>query len=101
MAARSGDVHEHLKNRMYQRGVSFQEIEIVMNRGWKVEDAKRGTRGKVYVFPYDRTWEGKYFKEKEVTVYFKEEGERLVLLTVKARYGSDFPKGEMKHENRV
>ena len=101
MAVKPGDIHEHLKNRMHQRGVTFQEIEIVLNQGWKAQDVKRGMHGKVYVFPYDRTWEGKYFKEKEVTVYFKGEGQQLVLLTVKARYGSDFPTGGMKHENRV
>jgi hypothetical protein len=46
------------------------------------------------VFPYHAEWEGQLYKEKEVTVYYKILGSQLVLLTVKARYGKDFLRGE-------
>jgi len=36
------------------------------------------------------TWEGRHFDEKEVTVYYKLVDDKLVLLTVKARYGKRF-----------
>jgi hypothetical protein len=78
---------------MEQRGVTRQEIERVLNEGWEAIDAKVGTLGKVMVFPYEREWEGAFYESKEVTVYFKLIEERMIMLTVKARYGRDFPQG--------
>jgi len=77
---------------MLQRGVTQEEIERTLNEGWEASDAKPGTLGKVLVFPYQAEWEGQFFEEKEVTVYYKVVGERLVLLTAKARYGKGFPR---------
>ena len=34
-------------------------------------------------------WEGEFFEEKEVTVYYKIKSDKLILLTVKARYGKN------------
>lgn len=42
---------------------------------------------------------GKYFEEKEVWVYYKIVNNELVLLTVKARYGRNFPRGEKRNED--
>jgi hypothetical protein len=84
------DLHPHIRRRMDQRGVSLREIERTLNEGWKAEDAVQGTEGRVYVFEYNDVWEGKGYKEKEVTVYFKWVRGQLVLLTTKARYGSSF-----------
>lgn len=78
---------------MQQRGVSINEIEITINEGWDAEDAKEGTSGKVFVFTYNAYWEGRYFEEKEVTVYYKYKNQKLILLTAKARYGRDFLRG--------
>lgn len=87
------DLHPHIKDRMAQRGVTIQEIEQTLNGGWQAMDVKEGTIGKVMVFTYEADWEGQSFKEKEVTVYYKL-GEGLILLTVKARYGEGFKRGE-------
>ena len=44
-------------------------------------------------FPNQAEWEGQFYEEKEVTVYYKvSEEEGIILLTVKARYGEDFPR---------
>ncbi len=88
------DLHPHLKARMIQRGISPQEIEYTLNRGWGSFDAKPGTLGKTMVYLYQDEWEGQFFEEKEVTVYYKIIDDYLVLLTVKARYGKKFPRGE-------
>jgi len=77
---------------MLQRGIAREEIEQALNKGWEALDAKPGTKGKVYVFPYHAEWEGQFFEEKEVTVYYKMVGGTLVLLTTKARYSKDFPR---------
>ena len=88
------DLHDHLTARMAQRGISKDELERAVNEGWAATDAKPGTIGKVWVFTYQDQWEGRWYEEKEVSVYYKGTEEGLVLLTVKARYGKDFPRGE-------
>ena len=87
------DLHAHLRARMVQRGVTREEIETTLKVGWQAKDAKSGTEGKVFVFPYSETWQGRFFEQKEVTVYFKKVDEKMVLLSVKARYGKGFPEG--------
>jgi len=95
------DFHSHLKSRMLQRGVTTEEVELTIKDGWKADDAKTGTEGKLFVFPYNREWEGKYFAEKEVTVYYKFIKGKILLLTVKSRYGENFLKGGGGSANRI
>ncbi|WP_176229678.1 DUF4258 domain-containing protein [Candidatus Hakubella thermalkaliphila] len=96
------DLHSHVKARMLQRGVTKEEIEVTLNKGWEADDAKPGTSGKVFVFPYNDNWEGEFFEEKEVRVYYKSVGDTFVLLTVKARYGKIFLREEVREsENRI
>lgn len=87
-------MYPNLRARMLQRGVTLEELERTLNEGWEAQDAKPGTQGKVLVFPYHKQWEGRFFEEKEVSVYSKIVGEAIVILTVKARYGKDFLGGE-------
>jgi hypothetical protein len=86
------DLHFHLRMRMRQRGVTREEIEWTLNEGWEATDAKPGMMGKSLVFPYEAEWEGEFYSEKEVTVYYKLVEEGIILLTVKARYGREFPR---------
>jgi hypothetical protein len=97
----ASDFHPHLKARMLQRGVTKEEVQRTLDEGWEADDAKVGTAGKVFAFPYNAEWEGKTFAEKEVTVYYKLAAGKVVLLTVKARYGKNFPKGGGGHANRI
>ena len=90
------DLHDHFRARMIERGVTQEEIEHTLNAGWPASDAKPGTSGKTYVFGYQATWEGRFFEEKEVTVYYRITGGVMMLLTAKARYGKDFPKGNSR-----
>ena len=84
------DLHPHLLARMRQRGVTVEEMEETLNHGWEASDVKPGTIGKVMVFDYEAEWEGRFYHEKEVTVYYKLSDVGIVLLTVKARYGAGF-----------
>jgi len=92
MKIKTTDIHHHLKKRMEQRGINTEEIETTINSGWNADDADPGTFGKVYVFNYNNFWEGKFFEEKEVTVYYKIKDGKIILLTAKARYGKNFVK---------
>ena len=92
MHIRSSDLHPHLLARMRQRGVTVEEMEETLNHGWEASDVKPGTTGKVMVFDYEAEWEGQFYQEKEVTVYYKVTGAEVILLTTKARYGHRFPR---------
>ncbi len=87
------DFHPHIKARMNQRGITKEEMGKTLSKGWEADDAKSGTFGKTFVFPYKKRWEKEFFEEKEVRVYYKYIDDNFVLLTVKARYGRDFVKG--------
>ena len=87
---KASELHDHLKARMVQRGVTLEEIETVLKEGWEAHDAKEGTKGKVLVFPFNNYWGGRYYEEKEVTVFYRIKDEKMILLTVIARYGRDF-----------
>jgi len=67
-----------------------------LNKGWQATDAVEGTAGKVAVFTYNTEWEGNFFEEKEVTVYYKYKGKQFILLTAKARYGKNFKEGKKR-----
>jgi hypothetical protein len=95
------DVHAHLQARMAQRGVTLTEMQQALAAGWEATDCRPGTSGRVLVFSYQAEWEGRFYEEKEVTVYYKIKGEQNILLTVKARYGQGFARGVDFHEDRV
>ena len=79
---------------MVQRGVTIPDIEQTLTEGWQAPDARPGTLGKVRIFPYNGEWEGRFHQEKQVTVYDKQTSQSIVILTVMARYGRDFPRGQ-------
>jgi hypothetical protein len=44
------------------------------------------------VFDFASTWDGRWYLEKEVAVYYTFEEGTTILITVKVRYGSGFPR---------
>ncbi|MEW6103201.1 MAG: DUF4258 domain-containing protein [bacterium] len=93
------DFHHHIKARMNQRGITKEEVELTINEGYDADDAKEGIYGKMLIFPYNDRWEGRFFEEKEVRVYYRLENDNFILLTVKARYGSEFQRRH--NEDRI
>jgi hypothetical protein len=88
----SFDNHPHLAARLAQRGVLAEEVEAVLSEGWAAP-SREGTEARRFVFPFGKQRLGRHFEEKEVTVYFKYDGNVLIVLTAVARYGSQFPRG--------
>jgi hypothetical protein len=84
------DLHPHIVKRMNERGITKAEIETVLNKGKPAQEAKPGTYGKFYVFTFQGYWESQFYEEKEVTVFYKQKKDKIILLTVIARYGKDF-----------
>jgi hypothetical protein len=101
LSIHESDLHAHLQARLAQRGITFAAMQQTLAAGWQATDCRPGTLGKVFVFSYKAEWEGRFYGEKEVTVYYKVKDDRIILLTAKARYGQGFPRGEMTDENRV
>jgi hypothetical protein len=85
--------------RMAQRGITLAEIQQTLAAGREATDCRPGTLGRVLVFSYQAQWEGQFYEEKEVTVYYKVKGEQIILLTVIARYGQGFAGGVASHED--
>jgi hypothetical protein len=85
---------------MEQRGISTDEIERTLEAGWEATDAKPGTQGKVRVFDFRQEWQGRFYEEKEVRVYFKGAKDDLVVVTAVARYGSNFAR-RSNDEDRI
>jgi len=92
MRLTDADFHVHITARMAQRGITRDDVERAINEGWDATDAKPGVLGKVIVLPFNATWENRFYAEKEVSVYFKQVENRIILLTAKARYGKGFPR---------
>jgi hypothetical protein len=94
------DYHPHLLARMEQRGISTDEIERTLEVGWEATDAKPGTQGKVCVFTFHQEWQGRFYEEKEVRVYYKDAEDDLIILTAVARYGNSFARSS-SDEDRI
>lgn len=99
MKIKDTDIHHHLKARMLQRGINKEEIEITINKGWSAEDAKEGTIGKTFVFPYNNYWEGnkmkiEYDPERDLLyIYFTDtEKKSAETVTIKPGVHADFDK---------
>lgn len=90
MQLTDADFHPHLLARMEQRGVTRSEVEAVLNQGKRIPDTRANIYGRTLVFAFDSEWEGVFYRQKEVTVLYKRVNERMILLTVKARYGDEF-----------
>ena len=56
------DLHPHLRARMVQRGITFDELQQVLLRGWEASDCRSGTLGKVLVLSYMSDWEGEHYE---------------------------------------
>jgi hypothetical protein len=67
-----------------------------------IDQKKRGKGERIQQRPpKNGMWEGSFFEEKEVSVYFKLLNDTIVLLTTKARYGKGFLREGEDHEVRI
>ena len=76
---------KHAVKRADERGVTHEEIkEAIKNSNWLKATHDRYTIN--YLFNYNKIWEGKFYKQKEIVVIFKEENDKIVVITTIARY---------------
>ncbi len=78
-------IHPHAKERMLERGVSEAEIMDTLNNG-ELFPAKFERAGFRRNFPYNTTWHGHFYYIKQVEIITVKENNRIVIITVIARY---------------
>ena len=78
-------LHPHARERMEERGVTEEEVDMTIWRGEKFA-AKYGRAGFRRNFGYDGTWRGKAYRVKQVEVYAEEGDSEWLVMTVIARY---------------
>lgn len=66
------DYHEHVRSRMLRRGVTEADVEHTLDLGWPCSDADAGRNCKTFVFEFNADYDGRWYAEKEVTVYYTE-----------------------------
>ncbi|MBM3325628.1 MAG: DUF4258 domain-containing protein [Calditrichaeota bacterium] len=79
-------IDPHTRQRMPKRGVSQSEIVEVIQTG-ELFPAKLGRTGRFKVFQFDSIYEGKFYQQKRIEVIYVEENNKIVTVTVYARYG--------------
>jgi Domain of unknown function (DUF4258) len=79
-------IDPHARSRMPIRGISPQEVELVLQHGASTL-ARGGRKAKEMVFPYSANWLGRIYPEKKVRVVYIEEEEEIVVVTALAYYG--------------
>lgn len=78
-------IHPHAQQRMIERGAAEAEVRATVQEGDRFE-AKWGRTGFRKSFPFDNTWRGKQYENKEVEVYAEKEDETWLVITVITRY---------------
>lgn len=79
-------VDPHTLDRAAERGTDETEIRDVLATGVRVP-ARYGRLAKAKVYPFGRERGGKMYPQKRVEVYYVEEAERIVTVTVYVFYG--------------
>lgn len=78
-------VHPHARERMEERGASFQEVEATIQRGERFP-AKHGRTGFRRNFPFARMWRGTFYHTKQLEVFAIREADDWLVITVITRY---------------
>ena len=76
---------QHALGAMHERGVARAEAEETVLRGRR-RAAKQGRLMAEKVFPFNATWQGRYYDQKRVRVIFEEHRDQIKVITVISFY---------------
>ena len=79
-------IDPHTLKRAEERGATESEIRDVLRTGMAVP-AKKSRLGRTKVYPFNRERNGKLYEQKRIEVYYVEEAERIITVTVYVFYG--------------
>lgn len=77
--------HPHARERMDERGATEKEVRLAVEEGEQFK-AKFGRIGFRRNFVFEKQWQGKYYKTKQIEVYAVQEGEDWLVISVIVRY---------------
>ena len=77
--------HSHATERMAQRGATEREVLIAVETGENFK-AKFGRTGFRRNFAFEKKWQGKYYKTKQIEAYAVREDDDWLVISVITRY---------------
>lgn len=77
--------HPHALERMAQRGATEKEVRDTVAKGERFE-AKFGRSGFRRNFMFEKQWQGRYYKTKQIEVYAIHEDDDWLVISIIARY---------------
>ena len=75
----------HAEESMRKRGIKREEVIRTIYKGEWIS-AKLGRIECEMEFPYEAEWNGRYYSKKKVRPVFREESDKIVVLTAYAYY---------------
>ena len=76
---------KHSLKQANDRGISLEEIEqALIYTLW--QDVRYNRYSSIKVFEYNQIWEEVFYRQKEVKVIFTQEDDKIIVITVIARY---------------
>ena len=79
---------KHALKQSNDRGISQDEIkDAILSCKWVT--VEHGRSSAKLVFKYNKSWEGVFYKQKEVKVIFTKENDKIIVITAIARYFKD------------
>lgn len=78
-------IHPHAKERMAERGATEDEVSFTLRKGFLLP-ARFGRRKHWATFPFERYWQEKFYRFKQIEVYSVDEGEDVIVITVVVKY---------------
>jgi hypothetical protein len=72
--------------RAKERGVTEEEVIDVIRSGFIIP-AKHGRKGKAKIYSFGKRRLNKYYEQKRVEVFYKDEEDCIITITVFAFYG--------------
>jgi hypothetical protein len=79
-------IDPHTLERAEERGVNEEEIREVLDLGFTVP-GKYHRFGKAKIFEFQREWQGKFYQQKRVEVFYTVERDVIITVTVYVFYG--------------
>ena len=79
-------IEPHTLFRANERGASEKEIIETINTGTEIE-GRKGRFGKSKIFSFEKERNGEYYEEKKIEVYYLNEKEKIITVTVYVFYG--------------
>ena len=77
--------HPHALERMKERGATEDEVETTVKQGEQFP-TKFNRIGFRRNFPFNDTWRGKYYENKQIEVYAVTEGADWLVISLITRY---------------